>query len=175
MVLSKLIYNAFKFIIQPAHELDICVPEHILGFPGFSQGIQRVINGGCHILSLKLIHPWQPFSQTDMDKIHTHLKIHSHYFIIICKIPLIGIRYLPFDNHSGSSCCIIIFLYKFADFFRISVDTVEINTFLPPAVQFDKIITEVLNFFVFQHISISPSISAYLISVHDKFYSNFIK
>ena len=37
MVLSKLIYNAFKFIIQPAHELDICVPEHILGFPGFSQ------------------------------------------------------------------------------------------------------------------------------------------
>lgn len=147
MVLSKLIYNAFKFIIQPAHELDICVPEHILGFPGFSQGIQRVINGGCHILSLKLIHPWQPFSQTDMDKIHTHLKIHSHYFIIICKIPLIGIRYLPFDNHSGSSCCIIIFLYKFADFFRISVDTVEINTFLPPAVQFDKIITEVLNFF----------------------------
>ena len=82
MVLSKLIYNAFKFIIQPAHKLDIGISEHIFSFSCFSHRNKSIIYGSCHTLPLELIRPWQPFFQTTIDKLHIHLEILSHYFII---------------------------------------------------------------------------------------------
>ena len=83
IVLSKLIYNTLKFIIKPAHKLDIGILQHILCFTGSSHGIQRIIYGICYILPLKLIHSGQPFSKTHKNKTYIHLKFHSHDLIII--------------------------------------------------------------------------------------------
>ena len=124
--------DPLELVIEPAHELDVCIFQHVLVLAGCLQAFQRIIDRARDGAALVCVHAGKPLFEPRLYERPVHGKIHPHYFVVIAQILFIRVRDTALDDDAGSARRLVVAFDQPADLLVPAVHPVKIDAALSP-------------------------------------------